>query len=519
MTSNPIRSILIVGGGTAGWMAANLLAKRLHRLPIAITLVESPDIRTVGVGEATVPAIRDYFRAIGVNEFDVMRAAQGTVKLGIQFQDWSRPGGSFFHPFGRYGVDAFSVPFHQFWLKGRMAGDQTPLADYCLATNAAIRDLVMLPPEQPANDLGVFDWAIHFDAGLFARFLADRARRDLGVRHVEGTVANVARDGETGRIASVSLTNGEVLAADLFLDCSGFRSLLLGQALNVPYEDWTHLLPCDRAVAVPSAHGAPLTPYTRSTALSAGWQWRIPLQHRVGNGYVYSSRYISDDEATATLLSRIEGEALAEPNMLRFQTGHRTRVWEKNCVAIGLAAGFLEPLESTSITLIQSGIERLLAHFPDRDFAPALADEFNRITTLEYARIRDFLLLHYWANQRNGEPMWDACRAMELPPSLSARVRAFCDAGKLPRFEWDSFQAPSWLSMYAGFDMFPPRYDPLADQLSLDELGASFAKMREAIGRATALAVPHATFIAENCAASSPTGAGARTLTPSIQDA
>lgn len=518
MACNPIRSILIVGGGTAGWMTANLLAKRLHRLPVEITLVESPDIRTIGVGEATVPAIRDYFRAIGVSEFDVMRASQGTVKLGIDFRDWSRTGESFFHPFGRYGVDAFSVPFHQFWLRRRMAGDQTPLADYCLATCAAMRDLVLLPPEQPANDLGVFDWAIHFDAGLFARFLSQRAQDQLGVRHVEGTVTDVRLDAENGRIASVLLNGGGSLEADLFIDCSGFRSLLLGQALDVPYEDWTHLLPCDRAVAVPCTHGDELTPYTRSTALSAGWQWRIPLQHRVGNGYVYSSRHISDDEATATLLSHLEGEPLADPNMLRFRTGHRTRVWERNCVAIGLAAGFLEPLESTSITLIQSGIERLLAHFPDRDFAPALADEFNRITKLEYARIRDFLLLHYWANGR-GEPMWEECRAMALPSALAERVRAFREAGKLPRFEWDSFQAPSWLSMYAGFDMLPPRYDPLADQLSVDELGASFAKMREAIGRATAIAVPHSVFIAENCATLSPADDRSRSPLYSTQDA
>ncbi|WP_324699657.1 tryptophan halogenase family protein [Novosphingobium aerophilum] len=501
MAKNAIRSILIVGGGTAGWMTANLLATRLRRLPIEITLVESPDIRTVGVGEATVPAIRDYFKAIGVTEFEVMRATQGTVKLGIEFQDWARPGERFFHPFGRYGVDAFAVPFHQFWLKRRMAGDETPLSAYCLATEAASRGLVLLPPDQPANDLGVFDWAIHFDAGLFARFLSQRARDDLGVRHVEGTIAGVNRDGETGRIASVTLEGGAELAADLFVDCSGFRSLLLGQALDVPYEDWTHLLPCDRAVAVPCTHGEEMAPFTRSTALSAGWQWRIPLQHRVGNGYVYSSRHISDDEATATLLSRLEGETLAEPNMLRFRTGHRQRLWEKNCVAVGLAAGFLEPLESTSITLIQSAVERLLDHFPDRDFDPSLADEFNRITRLEYARIRDFLLLHYWANRREGEAMWDECRALELPETLAARIRAFTGGGKLPRFEWDSFQSPSWLSMYAGFDIWPPRHDPLADQLTVEELGASFAKMREAIGRAAALAVPHARFIAENCAA------------------
>lgn len=500
MANEQIRSILIVGGGTAGWMAANLLATRLRRLPIEITLVESPDIRTVGVGEATVPAIRDYFKAIGVTEAEVMQASQGTVKLGIEFRDWRSPGTSFFHPFGRYGVDAFSVPFHQYWLKRRMAGDDTPLSEYCLPTQAAMRNLMLLPPEQPVNDLGVFDWAIHFDAGLFARFLAQRARDLLGVQHLEGTISGATRDGENGRISSVTLADGRTLEADLFVDCSGFRSLLLGQTLEVPYEDWTHLLPCDRAVAMPCAHGDALTPYTRSTALPAGWQWRIPLQHRVGNGYVYSSRHISDDEATATLISRLEGEALAEPNMLRFRTGHRTKVWEKNCVALGLAAGFLEPLESTSIVLIQSGIERLLAHFPDRDFDPSLADEFNRITALEYARIRDFLLLHYWGGQRT-EQMWQECRTLDLPETLAQRIRAHKGAGKLPRFEWDSFQSPSWLSMFAGFEIWPSRYDPLADQFTVQELGGTFEQMRAAVARAVSLAGTHEHFIAETCAA------------------
>jgi tryptophan 7-halogenase len=499
MDKDAVRSILIVGGGTAGWMAANLLAVRLAKLPIRIMLVESPDIRTVGVGEATVPAIRDYFRAIGVHEFDVMRAAQGTVKLGIEFQDWSRPGDSFFHPFGLYGVGAHGVPFHHYWLKRMRAGDDIPFSAYCLATQVAQRGEVLLPPDKPVNDLGVFDWAVHFDAGLFARFLAERATGQLGVVHVEGRIVRAERDGDGGDIRHVVLADGRSLAADLFIDCSGFRSLLLGEALDVPYEDWTHLLPCDRAVAIPCDRDGPLAPFTRSTALRAGWQWRIPLQHRVGNGYVYSSRHISDDEATATLLGRIEGPALADPNLLRFRTGHRTRFWERNCIALGLAAGFLEPLESTSLTLIQSGIERLLDHFPDRHPDPSLAAEYNRITSLEYARIRDFLLLHYWGNRRHGEAMWDECRALALPDKLAHKIRTFRGSGKLARYEWESFQNPSWLSMYAGFDLWPDRADPLADQFSVEELGGSFARMREAIGRAAALAVPHERFIAENC--------------------
>lgn len=504
MPSDPIGAILIVGGGSAGWMTANLLATRLKGLPIAITLVESAEIGTVGVGEATVPAIRDYLRAINVDAFEVMRASEGTVKLGIAFEDWAGPGTSFFHPFGRFGVDAFSVPFHQYWLKQRAHADPTPLGDYCLPIAVARAGKVLLPPDRPANDLGVFDWAFHFDAGLFAKYLGARAQATLGVTRIEGTVTHVERDGEDGNLRAVTLADGRRLGADLFIDCSGFASRLLGQTLGEPFEDWSDLLPCDRAVAVACTQEGELSPYTRSQAHEAGWQWRIPLQHRVGNGYVYSSAHLSEDEACAKLLARLEGAPLADPRTIRFRTGHRRKVWSHNCVAIGLAAGFLEPLESTGLTLIQSGIERLLAHFPDRGFDPSLADEFNRITRLEYARIRDFLVLHYWANRRHGEPFWDACRARTLPESLAQRIRAFTGAGKLPRFEWDSFQPPSWLAMFAGFGLLPPRHDPLADRQSSADLAQSFARMREAIAKAAALAVPHAQFLAECGAATRP---------------
>lgn len=498
MSAAPIRAIVIVGGGTAGWMAATLLARRLERQPVSITVVESPDIRTVGVGEATVPAIRDFFRAIGVTDTEVLRATQGTIKLGIEFRDWTTTGAAFFHPFGLYGTSSRGVAFHQYWMKRRLEGDDTPLAAYSLCTELAMRHQILPPPENPANELGVFDWAVHFDAGLFARFLSAKATRELGVAHVEGTITSVALDSETGNIASVALANGQSIAADLFIDCSGFRSLLLGDALGVGYEDWIDWLPCDRAVAIPCERSAPLTPFTRSTALAAGWQWRIPLQHRVGNGYVYSSRHISDDEAVATLRAGIEGPALAEPTLLRFRTGHRHRFWYRNCVALGLAAGFLEPLESTSITLIQSGIERLAGLFPDRRFDPALADEFNRITTLEYARIRDFLILHYFGNRRIGEPMWDACRAMTLPEPLAHKLRLFRSRGTMVRYEWESFQDPSWLAMFAGLDLLPEAYDPIADHFTGDQLEGAMRRMREAIAKAVALSTPHETFLADN---------------------
>ena len=490
----PLRSIVIVGGGTAGWMAATLLARRLDRQPVTITVVESSDIRTVGVGEATVPGIRDFFREIGVTEQEVMAAAQGTVKLGVEFVDWKREGERFFHPFGLYGMRSRGVAFHHYWRKLNAAGRNTPLSDFCLATALAERNLFMQPTDSPVHDLLFFDWAVHFDAGLFAKFLAKKAG-EWGVEHVDATITDVLVDHATGFISSVDTQCGKTIAGDLFIDCSGFRSLLLGNTLGVPYEDWTNLLPCDRAVAMPCERAGPLTPYTRSTALAAGWHWRIPLQHRVGNGYVYASRHISDDEAVATLKGRLEGEALAEPNMIRFRTGRRTAFWQGNCVALGLAAGFMEPLESTSITLIQTGLEKLLALLPDRGFDPALTAEYNRTTGLEYERIRDFLILHYFANDRRGQPMWDRCRDTALPEQLARKMRLFKARGHLVRYEWESFQDPSWLSMYVGFGINAVAHDPLADHFSLSDLEAAFERMKGSVRDAIALAEPHETFL------------------------
>lgn len=491
----PVRSIVIVGGGTAGWMAATYLARRLAHLRLAITVVDSSAIGTVGVGEATVPAIRDFLRAVELGEPEVLRETEGTIKYGIRFVDWKQPGHAFFHPFGLYGVPARGVAFHHYWLKLRAAGDATPLAAYALATQLAEQGLFLPPNDRPANDLGVFNFALHFDASKFAAMLRRLALAN-GVAHTDGRIEQVELDPGDGRVAAVKLEDGQRIAADLWIDCSGFRSLLLGEALGVPYVDWRRWLPCDRAIALPCRAAVPAhRPMTTATARAAGWQWHIPLRHRIGNGHVYCSDFTDDDAAETVLRASLEGDALAEPNRLRFTTGHRERFWERNVVGLGLASGFLEPLESTSITLIQSGLERFVHLFPDQAMDPRLAATFNRQSRLEFERIRDFLLLHYWANRRTGEPFWDHMRALEPTDGLATKLDAWRSAGEFVRNEWDTFQDPSWLSMYAGFDDLPERHSPLADQFSVAELAGTMERMRQAIAGTLALAEPHAAFL------------------------
>ncbi len=490
-----VRSIVIVGGGTAGWMAATYLARKLAHLRLAITVVDSSAIGTVGVGEATVPAIRDFFAAVELGEPDVLRETEGTIKYGIRFADWRQRGHAFFHPFGLYGVPARGVAFHHYWLKQRAAGDPTPLGDYCLATQLAEHGLFLPPNDRPQNDLGVFNFAVHFDASKFAALLRRLALAN-GVTHTDARIVEVVRDHGDGRVAAVTLEDGRHIDGDLWIDCSGFRSLLLGEGLGVPYVDWSRWLPCDRAVAIPcKAAVATHKPLTTATARTAGWQWHIPLRHRVGNGHVYCSDHLDDQQAEDMLVASLEGEPLANPNKLRFTTGHRARFWERNVVGLGLASGFLEPLESTSITLIQSGLERLVALFPDRAMDPRLAATYNRQSTLEFERLRDFLFLHYWSNRRLGEPFWDRMRALTPPDNLRIKLDAWRAGGEFVRNEWDTFQDPSWLSMYAGFDDLPTRHSPLADQFNHDELADTFARMKAAIAGTLTHAEPHARFL------------------------
>jgi tryptophan 7-halogenase len=499
MTANGLQRIVIVGGGSAGWMAAAALANAV-RGGIPISLIESDEIGTVGVGEATIPPIRMFNASLGINERDFVVRTQGSFKLGIEFVNWGGWGERYFHPFGLFGRDFDTQPLHQHWLRARVQGHPHPLHDYSMAWAMAKANKFAPPAQDQQLIQSTFDYAYHFDAGLYARFLREFAEA-RGVERHEGKIAEVHLRAADGFVEGVSLVDGRRIDGDLFVDCSGFRGLLIEEALHTGYIDWTHWLPCNRAVAVPCAHGGDFTPFTRSTARKAGWQWRIPLQHRIGNGYVYSSRHISDDEAASVLLANLDGEALAEPRLLRFVTGRRKQAWNRNVVALGLASGFMEPLESTSLHLIQTGITRLLALFPDRHFDPLLAQEFNRITAEEFERIRDFLILHYHANQRADTPLWRDCQQMTLPDSLVYKMQQFQAGGRLVSEGPELFQNASWLAVYLGQNINPRGYDPLVDTRPAADAARIFQGLRRVIGEAAAAMPSHAEFIRRHCQA------------------
>lgn len=493
MSEKRVRKVVIVGGGTAGWMAAAALAKVMGGL-IDIRLIESDDIGTIGVGEATIPQIKLFNAVLGLDEADFIKHTQATFKLGIEFTDWTRVGHSYLHAFGGLGRDVGGTPFHHYWLRARRRGGGEDLWAHSLNAAAARAGRFERPGLVEAQGLGGLAYAFHFDASLYAAYLRSYAER-LGVVRTEGRILDASLRPSDGYLESVHLENGEVVAGDFFIDCSGFRGLLIEQILKTGYDDWSHDLPCDRALAVPTASAGPIHPYTRATARPAGWQWRIPLQHRAGNGYVYCSRFVSDDEAAATLLANLEGEALAAPRLLSFVTGKRKKLWNRNCVALGLASGFMEPLESTSIHLIQSGLNRLIQLFPLAGFEQADIDEYNRQGDREFEQIRAFLVLHYKATERADTPFWRHCRALPSPPELDRKIDLFRANGRICREAEDLFTENSWLQVLLGQGVEPRGYHPLADRLTQHDLDELMVNIRRIVSSAVARMPEHGAFV------------------------
>ena len=499
MENQAIKDIVIVGGGTAGWMTAAALSSMLNGR-YTIRLVESDEIGIVGVGEATIPMIQRFNRVVGIDEAEFMRETMGTYKLGIEFVNWGRVGERYMHGFGRMGQDLATVPFEQYWHKMRGLGKAAPLEEYSITRMAAKAGKFMPPRHDVGNSpLADIAYAYHFDAGLYAKYLR-KLSEARGVIRIEGKIARATQREPDGFIDAVELESGQRVEGELFIDCSGFRGLLIEQALATGYEDWQHWLPADRALAVPCESAPAITPFTRATAHKAGWQWRIPLQHRTGNGHVYCSRFISDDEAAATLLSNLDGRALDEPRLIKFRTGMRKQAWNRNVVAIGLSSGFLEPIESTSIHLIQSNIARLVELFPDRRFSAADRDEFNRQARFEYERVRDFIILHYHLNQRTDSAYWQECAQMAIPATLQAKMDLYRSRGKIVRIDNELFSEVGWLQVFEGQNMPIEGYHPLADTQSEADIADYMASVRDVIRTCVDVMPSHDDYLAKHCA-------------------
>ncbi len=477
-----IENIIIVGGGTAGWMAAAALSRLRAGKPVAITLIESEEIGTVGVGEATIPPFVEFGQLLGVDEREMLAAVQGTFKLGIQFVNWGNLGDSYIHPFGAYGYQIDGISFHHVWHKYHQAGDKRPIQAFNIETMAAHFGRFARTEDYQREDLPPVNYAYHIDAGRYARFLRKYAEA-RGVLRREGKVADVTLDGESGFVSSVTMDDGEIIKGDLFIDCSGFRGILIEQALKTGYDDWSNYLPCNRAVALPClrADGSGPLPYTRATAHSAGWQWQVPLQHRNGNGHVYCSEYMSDDEAHDILVKNIAGKPAAEPNFLRFVTGRRKKFWNKNVVALGLSAGFMEPLESTSIHLINTGINKLIAVLSLNGITQTQEDAFNRLTGKEYARIRDFLILHYNATNRDDSDFWNYCRNMSVPESLTEKIELFRHNGQIFREEDELFTETSWAAVMMGQGIMMAGHNAMADAVNEPTTAREIDEMEQSI--------------------------------------
>ncbi|MFP4277210.1 MAG: tryptophan halogenase family protein [Wenzhouxiangella sp.] len=480
--------IIIVGGGTAGWMAAAALAKTFGTSK-HIELIESDEIGTVGVGEATIPAIRNFHLLLGLDEAEFLEAVNGTFKLGIEFENWGRVGERYFHPFGPPGADGWAAQFHHYWLKSRALGETGSLNDFSFEATLARAGRFGMNGEPRPN------YAYHFDAGLYARLLR-RYSEARGVRRIEGKVVDVKLHGETGLIEAVTLASGQAIAGDFFIDCSGFRGLLIEQTLATGWEDWSQWLRSDSAVAVQSESVAAPIPYTRSTARSAGWQWKIPLQHRVGNGIVFSSRYLSEDQATRLLLDNIDGKPITEPRCIRFRTGRRLLQWNQNCLALGLASGFLEPLESTSIHMIQNSLIRFIKLFPAGRIEPTEVDQFNRDVQLEAEYIRDFIILHYHVNQRTDSDFWVDCRNMSVPDTLAHKIGLFASNARVFRDQYELFAEQSWVAVMTGQGIEPAGYHPIVNNLADAELKQLMTETRSRIAAHVRRQPTHGDYLA-----------------------
>jgi tryptophan halogenase len=498
----PLRDIVIVGGGTAGWMTAAALAFVLGGA-YRIRLVESDEIGIIGVGEATIPHISDFNRAIGIDEDEFLRATQGTFKLGIEFVNWGAIGDRYIHGFGMVGQATDALPFHHFWLRMARAGKAGPLEDYSINTAAPRQAKFMRARRDMAGSpVADISHAFHFDAGLYARYLRGRAEK-AGVRRTEGRIRQVEQREPDGFITAVLLDSGERIAGDFFVDCSGMRGLLIEQTLKAGFDDWSRWLPVDRALAVPCAPAGPLLPMTRSTAHRSGWQWRIPLQHRTGNGHIWCSSFMAQDEAEAILIQNLDGEPLADARPLKFNTGRRKQFWVRNCIAVGLSSGFLEPLESTSIHLIHTAISRLINFFPHAGFDEVDIDEYNRLTHWEYERIRDFLVLHYKATERNDSEFWNYCRTMDVPETLQRKMDLFRSNGRIFRDGLELFAEASWLQVMVGQRVVPRGYHPFADLRPEAEVAAYVDNVRQVIAKCVKAMPVQSEYIASNCQAPS----------------
>jgi tryptophan halogenase len=493
-----VKDIIIVGGGTSGWMTAATLSQQFKNSPVNITLIDSSAMGTIGVGEATIPTLRRFYTKLGFTDIEVLRATNATCKLGIEFKGWSGDESSFIHPFGLFGQEVNRVPFHHYFTKLRQSGDTTQFSDYSLGVKLAQNNKFMHPNIKPKNQLEIFDWALHFDAGLFANLMRDYSIKN-GVKHIDSKIDQVSVDKVTGDIDTLTLENNLTISGDLFIDCSGFSALLIEKTLKTGYEDWSQYLVCNSAAAVQSELVGDPLPYTISHAQKAGWQWQIPLQNRTGNGIVYSREFISEDEAISSMLQNIKGKPLHEPRSFSFTPGRRKKSWNKNCIAVGLASGFLEPLESTSIALVETAIEKISSFLSEPEYTQEDVNKFNYAMAQEYERVRDFIILHYKLNGKTDSPMWQHCRDLAIPQTLTDKIAAFKNKGDIIKYPWEIFGKDSWLAIFDGLNVSPESYDNSVDNFSIELLSQELKKMRNTIRNKADNTQTHPDFLRQHC--------------------